>query len=963
MFKRGVFIVWLVFVAMPLVVASDDYVEIFGLNDSQILNSMDVSMVSCIPDGQNIEHSLVCLNNFNVLRLTTLPLNDTCHISFANLHDFGCVKVTFQSIFDRDGRRDKIVKTVLTEQVSIEPTQILNTQKWDGGWDTASDTAYAIWILSQFNTRYNKQINDGMLWLKQHRDDQTKCWPADAFSTSCSVYETSRTLAFLSFAGINDTHRIKADGQQWLESRQNYFESTTGWSIMLNPADDGECTVRAGSTAIITNVTLNDSETYTYSFTPEYEQLINLSCTMRVTFTIFDDKNKSIFGYTFNTDDEFDFDFTLGSSESSAADRDAKRYRFNPPCWSATSKWQYCNKETTLYSLIPPIQKAQRDLAKDWFDDQLEIDTVVGKYVRSAQPFFDSALYLYAVDGNNRDVLNWLVYYQNNDGSWGTGTTKDRVLPTAMAMLALNSSNFSSSKESLKDARLWFSANSPLSGWDATKEDALSVIILKDNALPFLKVHPSQAIVMHGAGQVTLLNPTHLDVINISATISPSLSSVFEVNHAKNISSYANASLSITPKSAPAGSYVGVISFHDGQNNSLLHVPVEMIISPSLDISLPEEVHVFGGSGSIMLEIKTVNANYDCNIDWLPGDYTITDALRITRAGKTSLEISTPLQDADVYAEGTLTCVAGNTTFTNTLAFTVYSHPMEPFTLKKEKITIRRAGKDAAITLVNNLNRTYDVSVNVEVDSGFLELEEDSITLAPKQKRKIVIKNMYPEDINVTEAGTLTISGLTTQTAADITVDILFDPDRTTKMILLIVLLTVLAILGGGGYYAYRNRAKITSTLNNTLETVAKHLPPSIGHYFYTPPPVVVDQNEEKEKNVELGYYEDVVRIMRNLDKTDVQIRERLRAEKLPEDKINQIMNDLKVSDDLEQKIRHEEQVKSLIDMVADTQGDIFKKLRDKGYSEQQIREAMAELETSVEEKEKQFKKELGDKQ
>jgi len=938
----------LITILLLLTIAFGAADELYIWKDEGLISSMDVVIVSCLENAQNIEHQLVCHDTFNTLTLDTARLNDSCIMSFADLDAFGCIDISAQAVFDRNNVRSKVSKALNTEQVYIEPRRILATQSWDGGWNTPSDTAYAVWILSQFKERYATQINDAMLWLKQHRDDSTKCWSTTPFDSTCSVYETSRTLAFLSFAGINDTHRIKADGQHWLESRQNVIESPNNWKLEVMPQSDGNCTIVGGTTTLANAQVMNKSNIYEFSISPTYDYLLNFSCSMRTSFAIFDHRYQNIFGYTFDEDEGFSFDY-----KNQGNTQDYTTFRFNPPCWSATGKWQYCNKETTLYSLVPIT--AHRQLAKDWFDGELSYDPIIGKFISTPNRVFDTALYLYAVDPSNTAVRQWLVYNQNNDGSWGGPEEKDKVLPTAMAILALENLTFPSSHEVLRDARNWFSSRTPLLGWDATKEDAVTFMILKENARPFLKLHESEIVEMSSTKRLHIVNPTHENIEGIRVEFSDGLKDKMDAVITTAIPAYRNTTLELRPKAVPAGVYSGIVSFFDDHNNTLLHVPVVFDSKVNFEIRVPQTAYVFGGEGDVQIQVTTVNDQLRCTIDWNTDAF---DGIRSTNIGNTgplNLHISGQAKRETHMVNALLNCDSRDGPINKPMDFTLEMYENYPFTFTRDTLRINRAEKPYTVTLRNLLDEEITIDLRLTEGAGLLATEDTQITIAPRKRAKVTLQNFIPMEVNVTDTAVLQASAFSHTDSVAINIDV-SDIPPFSWVGSAIVWFFVLVALGGVGYAGYYYRREVMDFSHEALHAIGPKMPAAIRKYF----PHEDEEEQEEEVDTDMTYYLDIVRIMKDLNKTDGEIKIKLKEEGLPEEQIAKIIASMSKSEELEKQIKHEDDIKTMLQTVADEEGDIFKKLRDSGYSEAQIKEAVRELETGVDEKEEELKKKSG---
>jgi hypothetical protein len=748
--------------------------------------------------------------------------------------------------------------------------------------------------------------------------------------------------------------RIYHDAINWLEGQQNYLgEYDDEWTLRLEASEDTTCTVYYGGSSIY-NDAVNDSSYVDIEITPEYNKLINVSCNNATSImTLIDGKDINIFSREFDDEDD-DYDYTIRANEVAPGDR----FRIPPPCWSATSKWRYCNTQVTLYSLIADIDDDQKEVAAEWMENHLANGSIVGKYVSTNDKYFDTALYLYAVDHDSTPVLEWLVYSQNNDGSWGAGTsTQSRVASTAMTILGLANKTFTSSQEVLTDARGWMSVSNPYEGWSTTVDDALSFMILKDNARPFLKVARESPLEVSKKTDMLLFNPTSYDISKITYSIYGAAKNALTVSGTSSIAAYDNGSMTIAPKEAKAGRYVGVIAVKDAVRTLLL-LPVVYEQSIYLDVEPATTIYTFDGEGRFALQVKDVNADFSCEIDWQDGMSSSPFTLRKT--GMTHVQVQTTL-NMSMAVNGTLVC--RNNEFSSITPFQaeveLYDHP--PLKIKPNSLKVKRAGENTSLSIENLMDSSTAVDIGFAQSQYNFIIKETSLTLAPNEEREVLIVNRVLEGENITIDTQILVEAHGREVQVPFVVDIVYAPGRGKFWIMLFVWLIILGVLGGGGYFVFMNRTKVFGVVGTDYMKVKDKLPGKLQKFL----PMTKQEKEEKlrterKEKKERNYYEELVSIMKSLEKSDQEVSERLHSEGLSDGEIERVLADFESDQKVERSIKHEEDVLGLIKDISDPTGDIFKKLRDEGYSQEQLQEALSELSHDVEDKEKLLKKKAG---
>lgn len=947
---------WSAVVILLLAVASSagvqalDTLEVFSPSGT-ILDMEQLYATSCLEDAAHVEHVLYCLDNFASRSLDVIPWGDGCYLSFIDLYGFDCNKPSVQVLYQGGGQPRKITESFTVDKVQTIPQRILETQAWDGGWDTPSDTAYSLWILSQDRQRYTDEMAAGIAWLKAQRDDDEKCWPISLQHTSCSVYETARTLAFLTLAGYNSSERVYNDALFWLEGRQNYLrEQDDEWTVRIEPDDDASCTIAYAGSEVFDDE-INDSEYGEVTIEPAYGALINASCVNEtLKMTIVDGYGVNLFSRDFDDEDD-DYDYSIRSNEIAPGDR----FRIPPPCWSAGEKWRFCNKKTTLYATIADVPDTPNDLAKDWLESQLSNSSIRGKYLSTDEEYLDTAMYLYTVDTDNDDVLDWLIYQQNNDGSWADGSAQDKVSPTAMSILALQNQTFPSSTQVLQDARKWISSQTPFSGWSEVKDDALSFMVLKDNAKPVVRVEGEVPVSLTGSASLLLMNPTAFNVTGITYGVSGDIEGHIGVNGPSQLAPYQNQSMTISPQGDTAGLFSGLINIGNS-SRSFVSVPVVLSRDLSLIITSGDMAHVFDGVAFLEMSVAEANARFSCTLSW--DDGRIPDSqFTIATAGSTTVSFETTLNES-VYASGSVVCKHADFSSITPVAAQFQLYDEQPISFNPESLSISKPKRNSSITVTNNMDFPIDVAISEDISMYGLIIKDQQFTLDPNERYEVAIINTIFEGENVTGEGMITLEALEQKYEIPLVVDVMHRESILGLFITLFILLIVLCGLGAGGYFGYKNREELKSKGLEWYVLVKHHVPNKLLPYLPKTPEekrlIALRKGQEK---TERSYFEEIVEIMKGMNKSDVAIRERLKAEGLTDGQVDDILADYNEVQHVKESLKHEDEVLGLLKTVGDDSTDVFGKLKEHGFSEKQVHDAIAELSREIEEKKKDIEK------
>ncbi|MCA9459662.1 MAG: hypothetical protein KC550_03890, partial [Nanoarchaeota archaeon] len=241
------------------------------------------------------------------------------------------------------------------------------------------------------------------------------------------------------------------------------------------------------------------------------------------------------------------------------------------------------------------------------YGSSLEDYTLIEKYIdsliqtendettiSSSNKNLDNGKYLYFK--NNEDLVNYLKFKQNNDGSWGTNSPVNKISESAWAVLGLQKIDMNS--EYVEDGKKWIYFNEPINGWGNIEKNSLAYLAIKEQIKPYLKITITNEI--NKFSKIDINNPTILNLKDIVVEFDKDLNE--HLSYSANLGDLAgnsNISFNITPEEGFIGEMSGdmIISGINGKNEK-----IELIKMP---------INIKGGSA---FTLKTQN-NYSLSED------------------------------------------------------------------------------------------------------------------------------------------------------------------------------------------------------------------------------------------------------------------------------------------------------------------------------------------------------------
>ncbi|MFT4312100.1 MAG: hypothetical protein ACMXYF_02625 [Candidatus Woesearchaeota archaeon] len=918
---------------------------IFGLSieplfDQPVLQPQDLAYYSCVRSGQEFDSTqFVCLDDYRTVDVQAQWWNESCYYSIINLQDIACNSGLIESFYVENNRLEKTTLPVQINKVLLTPKDVIAQQRWDGGWGTARDTAVALWALHDVSHHYQDEIEEGKLWLKNNRDDLTKCW-SRLPNGGCDYTDTALTLGILRLSQITDEHRIISDGQVFLSSIQNYIEENS-WKMQIRAIDDATCTVYYQNSRIVDNVTIEQNEQRRVDFTADYSNVFNVTCSQRVDFSLYDHRNIERFSHRLPEDGRR----ALGFSDSYdfADNATYNLIRIPPPCWSTGSVFEDgCSVQLTTYAAALNIDDQRRNAAKEYLLATAANDSIIGRYLPTSMPEFDTMYYLLTIaDDPDDQLLSWVLFNQNNDGSFGRGSEYERILSTSMAIDALSKKEFDQKNETLRDAAHYISKKYAFEPFESVQANAATFRSLYQNRRPLLKIVDPQIFDISSSTTVLVHNPTNIDIMDIR------LYTTGQVRAQGPETIFANQTVEVqlSPNATQAGDFASTVTIEGNpqgfsrQNLTTIHARIQS--QPQLVIVPVEQtIHVYEQESQIQLQVREINGEFTCDIEWSSNQFESQEQVTLRSTGVTTIPFTTSIDTDEVSSVLVeLLCQTPLDPIEESLSFTILTHTSDPFFIDIDSITHTRYTRHSTIPITNLLNSPITVDVEAMPIEPLLEFDSQ-ISLDPGQTKNVRINHLFTREENVTIISTLTFSA----NGREHDVEILINFDASTRSFTwLIILILIIVIVGGigTGVYYFKDSLSLPTIKGLSLSSFSGKKTSAIDGKY-------------KKNMIE------IVSVMKRLDKTDDEIQEKLKAQGFPDGAIVTLMNDVSEIEEKLATVKHEDTVLEIVKQLNADSDIIIKMLKDKGFKENDINQALKEIATDTDKKDKQLRKDAG---
>lgn len=781
-----------------------------------------VNFIACIDAQSTPRGFFICSdnNNFREVDLYPWPDQERCFVGGMPLSDFSCTNGLVQVEYEVDDENLKITGEFEISTFSTVVEKLLNSQYNDGGWRSALDTAFSVRALSYFSEIFEFEINQALQWLKDNRNNELKCWP----KAPCNLKETSKILTLLADTNLNDSFRVINDGRNFLEQRQNYYEQGDNWTIEVTDIASGSTVtlVALNGSILYENFTLPTNGTQSYQFEANQDAVLTVIADQDVIMEIY------------NQNDLLRYEFQ----------GDNLTYTVPGACWSLNLPGEPCDTGTTVYAASTNMSNARLTEAELYMQTQIESGIIRHYYGDSTDPV-ESALYVRRIydrealeeddvsdstqDGTYLyDVLQWVLFRQNNDGYWGDefdGDEEDddydylyqqalqeQLQKTAFITMALLDSGFNRSSEPVVDAHEWVSDIEDDINQTSGGSLGAALFIVQNNAYPLLYTNPSVIILDEQSKDVSFINPTPFEFRDLAFVLSENLEDHVTIEEKDFLSAFNYRTIKFIKKSTTDQEVSGFVSVGNA-GQEIARIPVLVFDAPTLEMANPDAIRVYGATGSLQLKFTKSKHSFDCSIDW-ESNLLSSPSFKVSRENaNVNVVFSQAQTTEDVYG-GEVICKSLGQEFNFPFSVQITSYVDRPLTVFPSTIVVNESDSVSSILVKNNLDVDVVVELNTNQFSAELLYPEELFLLAGTSQN-ITLKGAFDTNLNYTGTTRLNFETLGTSESITILVDVYSTPQSSTAIVRLVIMLTFLLIVFGTlGYLGYRYRDDLLKFLN-----------------------------------------------------------------------------------------------------------------------------------------------------
>lgn len=531
------------------------------------------------------------------------------------------------------------------------------------------------------------KFHDQLDVLKNSRDEDRKCWPAE----DCAIEDTVEVLYFLHKAGLNSSSRVYKDALLWVESHQ-YPYDLEQWSVEFEADNGTECSIaKDGSQGGSCKTSKKEECSIEFDFASGTS--LNASCE--------DD-------YCVHFKDKFDQDVYKSCREE---DEKVSIVPYGG-CFHYTDKPYECPTGLTeKVLLLDGLSKEVHADAISWLDDKIEEAAVAGNRLTTTPEVYAN-LYAYNSHDDSR-LLSWILYSQNNEGSFGEAGEQNTFYLTLEALEILQES--SSSNEWYRDAREWVLDESFHGALDSLKEATLFKEFFIDKQ--FFYIDKGLIVSEQASINTTIETGSDIDV---------SLEKYLFDLEVTNDTDQVNVTIT-----DPRWESFGIREDTLKISSEAFTREYPVIFKNIPYLNMENSTHdVYKHSPSFDVPVDPSHKMV-CTVS---GDNILTDSFSLKPAtDKLSLKanrLPTGISRINLSAS----CSVDDYSFTDTVPVVIRHHPDHPFTVKQEVLT----EGVTELTVKNNFNETISVSLsldNPEVAGPTM------LTIAPLSSNTVNLKN------------------------------------------------------------------------------------------------------------------------------------------------------------------------------------------------------------------------------
>ncbi len=838
----------------------------------EFLSSEDLIFYTCIEEEAPIRSSVICHDDasFKDVELYRWKGEGNCYIGAYNLDGKKCNDMVIESEYERDGESIKISKKLQVKQFSSLLDHVTGNQFSDGGWRNSTETASGLWVLSNYRNIYSDEIEMANDWLTRNRNNDEKCWPKN----DCSVKTTAKIMAMLNLAEMDQSLRTMHDGHVFLEKWQNFYEVGDDWKLTIEPFEPGftNCLITYEREHLNDKeFTINETETQVYELEVAPEEKLDVVC------------DQNIYAELETKDNEIPFVY----------EGDNLTYSIPFACWPENTRWGECDLETTVYALMTNISEERKKAGIEYVESKRKQGQGGEDFLKDESKIKENAIYSYVLGKSESDeeeseyeietLTSWLRFRQNNEGSWGRGDYKEKSGTTAYSILGLMKNNFSRNSNVIKDAERWVNEievglyenkTEDYDGWGSTQNNAYAFTVLKNNARPLLNFDPKILLLDEREKSIDIYNPTTFPLESISYEFSEDLEDKVKIEREREeISAYSYIRLSLEKKDMDADDIFGYLTVKN-EDVPIAKMPIMIVEYPSIEFHPQDSIDVFGSSSRLEFDIDKTPHEFNCELSWEDENISSKNEFKITES---ELTIDLSFEEAkrlETTYHGSFRCEARGEEIIDEFSFDASRYPTFPFRAEPDDILINETRQTKNITITNRLDESIDVKIEFQRQSEQFELSTTEMVIYANEERDVKIYNNAPPTENVSQTNTIVVSALGNEENINFQAFIEGVPEQELSPVFFWVsLLALVSIIGGAGFFAYRYREDLKSLLKREKKE-DKVL-------------MRIKKLEEKEKKTAI---QNMIQIMRMLNKEDSEVKKRLKEEGFTDEEIDKVL-------------------------------------------------------------------------
>lgn len=714
------------FLVIPIVFSAENSLTLLSpnyfeeqdntINDISYLENEHLSFETCFSEiAENISAVVICGVSEEELELVSFgTTKDSCYFSNKNIKDISCSDFSLEVRFTEESTQKKFRRNFVEEEQSKLLNYVLgaNYRVLD-----PKDLSHYLAVLNNIESKESAESIDAYERLRDLRNNDNKCWP----SSSCSIGTTADVLANLHFAGYTEENRLLEDGKIYLErnlisNENDPLKFTITIDYDFTDSDD----------ILSCDLTIDNDDPDTYEFEEDDSS-----------FTIEEKASDSLIFSCNDTVDDLEFNlYNLEDKIKESEDyEDISSFSYSLEDFGCVGS-NSCEYEDTINTLIAFKGGLADGALLDSYLNTLIIEDDDEVYLDVSNRNEGTGKYLYYKSESS--LIDDLKFSQNNDGSWGSGTSSNRILETSWAVLGLQKVS-SANSENVQDAKEWIYQNEPSNGWGSLERNSLAFLAIKERVKPYLKLTVENYI--QNNQTFTIENPTIYNLRNVEVTLSEEIDKVTSyVQNLGNIEGEETKTFQISVQENFLGQLSGIMTVtgFDGRGTKIELISIPIALKGPTPFTLENNVKVTSSQNNKEVKIPIIHSLVDSYITNCTYTNPFTQEESISTVTE-SLEFFTltnnELKEGMYTLE--LSCVEKNSPFTTSTNFNITV--IEPtFTVNNITEVKINSGNDFSVSVTNTFGERQILSIGVTGGFvGFIQPTETEKILGPDDTRDI----------------------------------------------------------------------------------------------------------------------------------------------------------------------------------------------------------------------------------